>query len=379
MRELIVTNPNVVSLKGISKRYTDSILSVDNIDLDIASGEFISLLGPSGCGKTTTLRLIAGFEGPTAGQIFIDGKDLTAAPPYGRPVNTVFQDYALFPHLNVSDNVGFGLSLAGVGSGEARTRIRDMLELVGLADKARARVQDLSGGQQQRIAMARALVCRPRVLLLDEPLSALDAHLRQHMQVELKRLQAQLGTTFVMVTHDQTEALSISDRIAVMRNGRIEQVAGPAELYDQPATPFVAGFIGASNLLSGEVISSDNSLISVKVGAMHMMARSDRPLRVGEQVTVSLRPEDLRVQAQVDPALAPFTTQATVLQTLFHGRSLRIQVSVPGVDSLTLDLPRDGNAQHHAALRPGDGIYFSVAPGVARAFAVAPLQSSSAS
>ena len=367
-----MTNPNVVSLKGISKRYTQSILSVDDIDLDIASGEFISLLGPSGCGKTTTLRLIAGFEGPTAGQIFIDGKDLTAAPPYGRPVNTVFQDYALFPHLNVSDNVGFGLSLAGVASSEARSRIRDMLELVGLADKAKARVQDLSGGQQQRIAMARALVCRPRVLLLDEPLSALDAHLRQHMQVELKRLQAQLGTTFVMVTHDQTEALSISDRIAVMRNGRIEQVAGPAQLYDQPATPFVAGFIGASNLLPGQVVSHDNSLFSVKVGAMHMMARSDRPLRIGEHVTVSLRPEDLRIQAQADPALAPFTTQATVLQTLFHGRSLRIQVSLPGVDSLTLDLPRDGNAQHHAALRPGDGICFSVAPGVARAFAATP-------
>ncbi|MEQ7921928.1 ABC transporter ATP-binding protein [Xanthomonas sp. WHRI 1810A] len=365
-----MTNPCVVSLKGVSKRYTESILSVDNIDLDIASGEFISLLGPSGCGKTTTLRLIAGFEGPTAGRIFIDGQDLTAAPPYGRPVNTVFQDYALFPHLNVSDNVGFGLSLAGVGAAQALTRIRDMLELVGLADKARARVQDLSGGQQQRIAMARALVCRPRVLLLDEPLSALDAHLRQHMQVELKRLQAQLGTTFVMVTHDQTEALSISDRIAVMRNGRIEQVAGPAELYDQPATPFVAGFIGASNLLPGEVTGSDAALFSVRVGAMHMLARSDTPLRSGDPVTVSLRPEDLRMEArpaEIDGAM----TQATVLQTLFHGRSLRIQVSVPGVDTLTLDLPRDGNAQHHAALRPGDGIYLSVAPGVARAFPAA--------
>jgi spermidine/putrescine transport system ATP-binding protein len=367
-----VTDTSVVSLRGVSKRYTESILSVDNIDLDIASGEFISLLGPSGCGKTTTLRLIAGFEGPTSGQIFIDGRDLTDAPPYGRPVNTVFQDYALFPHLNVSDNVGFGLSLAGVGAGEARTRIRDMLELVGLADKAKARVQDLSGGQQQRIAMARALVCRPRVLLLDEPLSALDAHLRQHMQVELKRLQLQLGTTFVMVTHDQTEALSISDRIAVMRNGRIEQVAGPAELYDQPATTFVAGFIGASNLLPGEVTGSESSLFKVKVGAMQMMARSDQPLRSGDRVTVSLRPEDLRLEAGPMQGAGAFT-QATVVQTLFHGRSLRIQVSVPGVDALTLDLPRDGNAQHSATLRPGDGIYLSVAPGVARAFCAAPI------
>lgn len=367
-----MTDTSVVSLRGVSKRYTESILSVDNIDLDIASGEFISLLGPSGCGKTTTLRLIAGFEGPTSGQIFIDDRDLTTAPPYGRPVNTVFQDYALFPHLNVSDNVGFGLSLAGVGGGEARTRIREMLDLVGLADKAKARVQDLSGGQQQRIAMARALVCRPRVLLLDEPLSALDAHLRQHMQVELKRLQSQLGTTFVMVTHDQTEALSISDRIAVMRNGRIEQVAGPAELYDQPATTFVAGFIGASNLLPGEVTGADSNLFRVKVGAMQMMARSDQPLRPGDQVTISLRPEDLRLETgpiSADPA----KTQATVVQTLFHGRSLRIQVRVPGVEALTLDLPRDGNAQHNEALRPGDGIYLSVAPGVARAFSTAPI------
>ncbi|MFK3798939.1 ABC transporter ATP-binding protein [Pseudomonas sp. NPDC088444] len=366
-----MTDTHVVSLRGVSKRYTESILSVDNIDLDIASGEFISLLGPSGCGKTTTLRLIAGFEGPTSGQIVIDGRDLTSAPPYGRPVNTVFQDYALFPHLNVTDNVGFGLSLAGVGRGEARTRIREMLELVGLADKAKARVQDLSGGQQQRIAMARALVCRPRVLLLDEPLSALDAHLRQHMQVELKRLQSQLGTTFVMVTHDQTEALSISDRIAVMRHGRIEQIAGPAELYDQPATTFVAGFIGASNLLPGEVTGADEHLFRVKVGAMQMMARSDQPLRTGDQVTVSLRPEDLRVESRAassDPAM----TQATVVQTLFHGRSLRIQVRVPGVDALTLDLPRDGQGQANDVLRPGDGICLSVAPGAARAFAAAP-------
>jgi spermidine/putrescine transport system ATP-binding protein len=367
-----VTNTSVVSLRGVSKRYSENILSVDNIDLDIASGEFISLLGPSGCGKTTTLRLIAGFEGPTAGKIFIDGNDLTAAPPYGRPVNTVFQDYALFPHLSVTDNVGFGLSLAGVRSSEASTRIREMLELVGLADKAKARVQDLSGGQQQRIAMARALVCRPRVLLLDEPLSALDAHLRQHMQVELKRLQAQLGTTFVMVTHDQTEALSISDRIAVMRNGRIEQVASPAELYDQPATTFVAGFIGASNLLPGEVVGPRAAGFSVKVGALQMIARSDTALRTGDKVTVSLRPEDLRVESRPDH-IDSSRVKAKVVQTLFHGRSLRIQVSVPGIENLTLDLPRDGNAQHHEALRPGDGIYLTVAPCVARAFPLAAL------
>ncbi|MDB6145436.1 MAG: spermidine/putrescine transporter [Pseudomonas sp.] len=361
---------NVVSLKGVSKRYSEKILSVDNIDLDIASGEFISLLGPSGCGKTTTLRLIAGFEGPTAGRIFIDGQDLTDTPPYGRPVNTVFQDYALFPHLNVSDNVGFGLSLAGVAAGDARQRVKDMLDLVGLGDKAKARVQELSGGQQQRIAMARALVCRPRVLLLDEPLSALDAHLRQHMQVELKRLQAQLGTTFVMVTHDQTEALSISDRIAVMRDGRIEQVAGPAALYDDPATPFVAGFIGASNLLHGEVTGAGNELVSVKVGSLQLMARSKQPMRAGDQVTVSLRPEDLRLQAPGHERAGYAGAHGRVLQTLFHGRAMRLQISLPGIDSLTLDVPRDAIAQECPALCPGDSIYLSVFPGAARAFAV---------
>jgi len=364
-----VSNSCVVSLRGVSKRYTEKILSVDNIDLDIASGEFISLLGPSGCGKTTTLRLIAGFEGPTAGRIFIDGQDLTEAPPYGRPVNTVFQDYALFPHLNVSDNVGFGLNLAGVPAAEVRQRIKAMLELVGLADKAKARVQDLSGGQQQRIAMARALVCRPRVLLLDEPLSALDAHLRQHMQVELKRLQAQLGTTFVMVTHDQTEALSISDRIAVMRAGRIEQVASPATLYDEPATPFVAGFIGASNLLQGEVTDASGDLVGVKVGLLQLTAKSQEPLRRGDRVTVSLRPEDLRLQTDGQNAVGQAGAQGQVLQTLFHGRALRLQIRLPGIDSLTLDLPRDVVAQECPALRPGDSIYLSVSPGAARVFA----------
>jgi spermidine/putrescine transport system ATP-binding protein len=357
--------PYVVSLTGVSKRYSEKVLSVDNINMDIAPGEFISLLGPSGCGKTTTLRMIAGFEQPTAGRVLIDGEDLTAAPPYGRPVNTVFQDYALFPHLNVSDNVGFGLSLTKVPAAQARKRIADMLELVGLADKARARIHELSGGQQQRIAMARALVCQPRVLLLDEPLSALDAHLRQHMQVELKRLQSSLGTTFVMVTHDQTEALSISDRIAVMHKGRIEQIASPDALYDSPESAFVAGFIGASNLLQGQVLDSQGDRATVSVGALQVLARTRGPLQRGSRVTLSLRPEDLRLQAPGAGAAAPNTGR--ILQRLFHGRALRLQISLPGIDSLTLDVSRESALGQ--SLHPGDEIALHIQPGAACAFA----------
>jgi spermidine/putrescine transport system ATP-binding protein len=357
--------PYVVSLKGVSKRYSETVLSVDAIDMDIAPGEFISLLGPSGCGKTTTLRMIAGFEQPSAGRVLIDGADLTEAPPYGRPVNTVFQDYALFPHLNVSDNVGFGLSLTKVPAPQARKRIADMLELVGLADKARARIHELSGGQQQRIAMARALVCQPRVLLLDEPLSALDAHLRQHMQVELKRLQSSLGTTFVMVTHDQTEALAISDRIAVMHKGRIEQIASPDVLYDSPESAFVAGFIGASNLLQGQVLHSSGDQATVGVGALQLVARTRGPLASGSAVTVSVRPEDLRLQ----PPGAGVSAQNTgrVLQRLFQGRALRLQISLPGIDSLTLEVSRESAAGQ--ALYPGDEIALHIQPGAACAFA----------
>ncbi|WP_292634124.1 ABC transporter ATP-binding protein, partial [Mesorhizobium sp.] len=239
----------LVRLQKVSKVFPGGIVGLDSVDLDIAPGEFLTLLGPSGCGKTTSLRVIAGFESPTSGNVLLEGRDITGLRPFDRPVNTVFQDYALFPHMDVAANVGFGLSLRKMSGTEQAKRIREALDMVGLADKLRARVSELSGGQRQRVALARAIVCEPRVLLLDEPLSALDAHLREQMQVELKRLQSRLGTTFVMVTHDQTEALSISDRIVVMNKGRIEQIAAPATLYDRPATRFVASFIGTMNLL----------------------------------------------------------------------------------------------------------------------------------
>ena len=363
-----MSNDTVVRLEGVSKQFHGGVLSVDNIDLEVRQGEFLCLLGPSGCGKTTTLRIIAGFEEPSAGHIYLDGRDVTSVPPYGRPVNTVFQDYALFPHLSVRDNVGFGLSVAKVPAAETRRRIDSILELVGLAAKAESRVQALSGGQQQRVAMARALVCEPRVLLLDEPLSALDAHLRQQMQVELKKLQTRLGTTFIMVTHDQTEALAISDRIAVMRSGRLEQVASPAELYDSPASPFVAGFIGATNLLEGQVVSQHPGALGVRVGSLEILAASEQKLPPGSPVIVSLRPEDMRLAHPGDtPGNGLSRVRARIAQSIFHGRSLRLHLELPGIDDLTLDVPRE--AFDRLAAGDGASVELCIPPGSARAYA----------
>ena len=268
----------LVRLEAVSKIFAGDIVGLDAVDLDIVRGEFLTLLGPSGCGKTTSLRVIAGFESPSNGRVLLEGRDITALRPFDRPVNTVFQDYALFPHMNVAENVGFGLSLRKLSGAEQKQRVAAALDMVGLADKLGARVSELSGGQRQRVALARAIVCEPRVLLLDEPLSALDAHLREQMQVELKRLQSRLGTTFVMVTHDQTEALSVSDRIVVMNNGRIEQIASPSTLYDRPATTFVASFIGTMNLLESRFVGSEwrTAPLSRRRAADRRRARSRR-------------------------------------------------------------------------------------------------------
>jgi spermidine/putrescine transport system ATP-binding protein len=280
-----------IRLIGLTKRF-DEVVAVDAISLDIDRGYFFALLGPSGCGKTTTLRMIGGFEEPTEGRIELGGVDVAPLPPYKRDVNTVFQSYALFPHLSIFENVAFGLRRRGVRGGELRTRVVEALELVGLAGLERRKPRQLSGGQQQRIALARALVNRPRVLLLDEPLGALDLKLRKEMQLELKRIQHEVGITFVHVTHDQEEAMTMADRIVIMNSGHIEQLGTPSELYESPRTAFVAGFLGVSNLLEGEVVGADGVKLSdgTEVGvAPAALAGKSGTVQIG------VRPEKIRI------------------------------------------------------------------------------------
>jgi putative spermidine/putrescine transport system ATP-binding protein len=281
-----------------------SVVAVDGVDLDIADGEFFAVLGPSGSGKTTVLRMIAGFELPTSGTVELGGVDQSRVPPFRRNVNTVFQDYALFPHMSVEDNVGYGLRVRGVGKAERRQRVSEALDMVRLPSVGARRPSELSGGQRQRIALARALVNRPRVLLLDEPLGALDLKLREQMQVELKAIQRDVGITFVFVTHDQDEALTLCDRLAVMRDGRIEQVGAASEVYERPATRFVAEFVGTSNLISG-------------AAARRLFGADDM---------VSVRPEKIRVSARGDGSPAPdeIHVDAVVTEAVYAGAATRI-------------------------------------------------------
>jgi putative spermidine/putrescine transport system ATP-binding protein len=268
-----------VRLEGLEKRFGD-VAAVDGIDLEIGDGEFFSMLGPSGSGKTTTLRMIAGFELPTAGRVLLHGRDVTGLAPFERDVNTVFQDYALFPHMTVADNVAYGLVIRRVARPERDRRVAEALEMVRLEGYDKRKPGQLSGGQRQRVALARALVNRPRVLLLDEPLGALDLKLREEMQVELKGIQQQVGITFIYVTHDQEEALTMSDRIAVFNRGRIEQVGAPAEVYEKPATRFVAGFVGTSNLLTGEAaraIIGTPGTFTVRPEKIHLASPANEP------------------------------------------------------------------------------------------------------
>jgi spermidine/putrescine transport system ATP-binding protein len=285
-----------VQLINLAKRYDDSE-AVRGIDLDIRSGEFFSLLGPSGCGKTTTLRLIAGFERPTRGQILLDGKDVSDTPPNKRNVNTVFQSYALFSHLTVAENVAFGLRFRRSSRGETRARVAQALALVHMHEFSDRKPHQLSGGQQQRVALARALILNPSVLLLDEPLGALDAKLRKMLQIELKALQEKVGITFVYVTHDQEEALTMADRLAVMKEGRIEQVGSPQEVYEEPASAYVAGFLGVSNLLEAEVIGmASDGRCRLKVGDVELLASCGHASARGS-VKIVVRPERVRVEA----------------------------------------------------------------------------------
>ena len=304
-----------VQLTGIRKTYAD-VVAVENVDLKVGDGEFFTLLGPSGSGKTTTLRIIAGFESPDAGSVSLGGADITHRPPFQREVNTVFQDYALFPHMTVAENVGYGLKVKGVDRGERRTRVDEVLERVRLAGYGARKPIQLSGGQRQRVALARAIVNRPQVLLLDEPLGALDLKLRQEMQVFLKTLQRELGMTFLYVTHDQEEALTMSDHVAVFNEGAIEQVGSPSDVYEKPATEFVAGFVGTSNILE----------------------------RAGKRFSV--RPERIAMNGSGEPAV--------IADVVFVGSFTRYLVDTDAGDRLTIVRQNDGST-----LAPGTRIHVS--------------------
>ena len=343
---------SIVSLIEVAQRFGSNLV-VRKLNMEIYEGEFLTLLGPSGCGKTTTLRMIAGFEDATSGIIKVQGERVENKEPYQRDVNTVFQNYALFPHMTVFDNVAYGLTIKKVPKDEIRQRVAEMLELVQLTDYERRKPDELSGGQKQRVAIARALINRPKVLLLDEPLGALDLKLRKQMQIELKRLQKKLGITFVYVTHDQEEALTMSDRIAVMNAGVIEQLGTPMEIYDHPLTRFVAGFIGESNIFDGTVTAVEGDLLRVDTPAGKLLTRGSG-FAVGEEMHVSIRPEYLEAgERNADgfdlPArIKDFTYMGTVVKT-----------ALDMADGTELKLSRfeqDANAHE------GDKVYLSWRP-----------------
>ncbi|MFL6039620.1 MAG: ABC transporter ATP-binding protein [Gaiellaceae bacterium] len=327
--------------------------AVRSLDLDIARGEFFTLLGPSGCGKTTTLRVIAGFEQPDTGRVVIDGDDVEGLPPFRRPTNTVFQSYALFPHLSVGENVAFGLKRKGVPREEMQRRVGEELDRVGLSAEANRKPNQLSGGQQQRVALARALVNRPSVLLLDEPLGALDLKLRKRLQIELKDIQRDVGITFIYVTHDQEEALTMSDRIAVMNSGRVEQMAEPEEVYDRPATTFVAGFIGVSNLMPGRVTKpGDRGEVELDAGVT--VNASVNGFAAGERCHAVVRPEKLQIQFAEDSADASLpSAEGIVESSLYLGTATQIVVRLPDDVEMTVLVANSGEDERQRL--PGGG------------------------
>jgi spermidine/putrescine transport system ATP-binding protein len=324
-----------IELVGVEKEFTGGghdVKAVECVDLRIAEGEFFSMLGPSGCGKTTTLRMIAGFEEPTSGQILLHGRDMVGVPPYRRDVNMVFQQYALFPHMDVFENVAFGLRRKKVGKDEIRRRVAEALALVELEGREKRKPRQLSGGQQQRVALARALVNRPRALLLDEPLGALDLKLRQAMQLELKRIQREVGITFVYVTHDQEEALTMSDRLVVMNAGRIEQLGSPRELYEHPATRFVANFIGTSNILTGRLERRGDTWALGGLGPdQRVLVADPGGAQPGQEVELAVRPEKIVLRAEQDPPPPDRTAlRVTVHEVVYLGTSTQYRTVTDG-------------------------------------------------
>ncbi|MEE4595083.1 ABC transporter ATP-binding protein [Streptomyces sp. DSM 41524] len=347
------TSGGDVRLDRISKTY-GSFTAVHPLDLHIPAGSFFALLGASGCGKTTTLRMIAGLEDPTTGTVQLAGEDITVLPPHKRPVNTVFQSYALFPHLDIFENVAFGLRRRGVKS--VKKQVGEMLELVQLGDFARRKPQQLSGGQQQRVAVARALINHPRVLLLDEPLGALDLKLRRQMQLELKRIQTEVGITFVHVTHDQEEAMTMADTVAVMNGGRVEQRGAPADLYENPGTTFVANFLGTSNLIEAEITdkSGGDLVLSAAGGKLALPAdRCSAPVRTGGKLLVGVRPEKITLAHAEDAGSVPEGRNritGRIVDSSFIGVSTQYLITTPDCPEITV---YEQNIERDARLAPG--------------------------
>ena len=352
-----------IRLEQVTKRFGDTV-AVDALDMEIERGAFYAMLGPSGCGKTTTLRMIGGFEDPTEGRVFLGGEEVTDRPPYRRDVNTVFQSYALFPHLSVERNVAFGLERRKVSKAEVRTRVGETLELVQLHGLGKRKPGQLSGGQQQRVALARALVNRPRALLLDEPLGALDLRLRKQLQIELKRIQQEVGITFVHVTHDQEEAMSMADRIAVMNEGRIEQSGGAADLYERPRTEFVANFLGVSNLIDGRVASAAASFCDVEThdGARLRVPADRVGALAGQPVRVGVRPEKVAL-SPAGSELAPGVNvlRGTVVVAAFLGVSIQYLVRAAGGEELTV-VAQNLDGAEPESLGPGREVQLSWDP-----------------
>ena len=341
-----------LELKDIRKSFEKETDVLKGISLAIGKGEFITLLGSSGCGKTTTLRIIAGLETPDGGQVFLDGKDVTSLAPEARDVNTVFQNYALFPHMNVADNIGYGLKLKKTPKEEIRRKVKKMLELVQLPGYEKRKPSELSGGQKQRVAIARALVNNPKVLLLDEPLGALDLQLRRAMQIELKRLQKKLGITFIYITHDQEEAINMSDRIAVMNEGRFEQIGSPDEIYNHPRTSYVATFVGNANILRGRAAGTENGSVLVELpgGIMPVDAAGEK-VKEGEEVTLAVRSENIRLDGGCG-------LEAEVAEKSFAGGLLRVVLKLS--DGTEVTASRYGI---DAAVQPGEKVCLSFEPG----------------
>ena len=347
----------VISIDHVTRRF-GTFVAVDDANFEIKRAEFFSMLGPSGCGKTTTLRMIAGFEQPSEGHIRLEGADVSKVPPYKRNVNTVFQAYALFPHMSVKDNVAFGLKAKKVAKPEIQKRVTDLLEIVRLADFAQRKPAQLSGGQQQRVALARALVNYPSALLLDEPLGALDLKLRQAMQLELKRIQREVGITFIFVTHDQEEALTMSDRIAVMSEGRVEQIGSPEEIYHEPETEFVAGFIGMANLLPATIEAHEGNVSVARIGDRALRAPAVEGLDVGSVATLMIRPERMHLKLE-EPAGGLVSVPVEVVDLVFQGPVVRFDLRALDGSPMVAHV---GPEDDLPLLRPGQRVWAAWEP-----------------